>query len=376
MEEARAQRVELLDELRAANKEITLLRKQLAGGSDASMANVASDPRSNYRPHGIGPKKQLIGTNPSAFSPWKWAVNHKFRVDAVIFPIEEDKISYAFHQLDQPIFQQLDAWIGANSKSLTMEGFYQQIEHCMGIHMLTEWAKEELHIVTIKSNKTVDEYYQWIFKLWEQAKTPERERVKRFEITLKPSIAHALIGQKHTKIMDVLDAAREVKHRKSQISSKFLREARTVQKSSGSAGLAGFSGRTWGKGGSAPQAGGSSNTGANSVAPAATSSSSGAPKGNRKPVNTSTSVNPNSKFIPTSTKPVGWVGKWYDPEAYPQKIQDDKRTTLLQQGRCWGCRGSRHRGSFECCPLTGRKAGLNVTTARAVEVSDLESEKA
>ena len=181
----------------------------------------------------------------------------------------------------------------------------------------------------MKSNKTVDKYYQWIFKLWEQAKTPERKRVKRFKITLKLSIAYALIGQKHTKIIDVLDAAWEIEHRKSQISSKFSRKARTFQKFLGSAGLAEFLGRTWGRGGSAPQASGSSSTGANLVAPAATSSSSEAPKASGKPVNTSTSVNPNSKFIPTSTKPVGWVGKWYDPEAYLQKLQDDKRTTLL-----------------------------------------------
>ena len=82
----------------------------------------------------------------------------------------------------------------------------------------------------------------------------------------------------------------------------------------------------------------------------------------------------NSKFIPTSTKLVGWVGKWYDPEAYPQKLQDDKHTTLFQQGKCWGCRESGHHGSDECYPLTNRR--LNMTTARAVEeVSDSESEK-
>ena len=125
----------------------------------ANMAKVA-DPGANYRPRGIRPKKQLTGTDPSAFAPWKWAVNDKFCIDSVIFPTEEDKISYAFHQLDQPIFQQLDAWIAANSKGLTMERFYQQIEHCMRIHMLTERAKDELHTVTMKSNETVDEYYQ------------------------------------------------------------------------------------------------------------------------------------------------------------------------------------------------------------------------
>ena len=362
-----------MDELQEVNKENAILRKQLANGV-ASMANVASNPVSNYRPRGIGPKKQLTGTDPLAFALWKWAVNNKFCVDSVILPTEEDKISYAFHQLDQPIFQQLDAWIAANSEGLTMEGFYRQIEHCMGIHMLTEQAKDELHTVTMKSNKTVDKYYQQIFKLWEQAKTPEREKIRRFEITLKPSILHALIGQKHTKIMDVLDAAREIEHRKSQISSKFARDsAKLFQKTLGSFGS---SGRTWGKGGSLPQASGSSGARANSVASGASGSSSAAPKNNGKLVNTtsSSSANPNAKFIPTATKPAGWVGTWYDSETNPRKLRDDERTTLLQQGRCWGCRGSGHRGSDECCPLTNRR--LNVTTARAVEVSDSESEKA
>ena len=131
-----------------------------------------------------------------------------------------------------------------------MEGFYQQIEHCMRIHMLTKQAKEELHTVTMKSNKTVDKYYQQIFKLWEQAKTPEWETVKRFEITLKPSIAHALISQKHTKIMDVLDAAWEIEHKKNQISTQFARDsAKPFQKALK---FAGSLRRTWGKGGSLP----------------------------------------------------------------------------------------------------------------------------
>ena len=299
-------------------------------------------------------------------------MNDKLRVDAVMYPEKRDQISYAFHQLAQPIFQQLDAWINANAEDLSMEDFYKQIEHSMGIHMLVKKAEDELHVVTMKpTGETVDDYYQQIFKLWQQSKTPKRERIRRFEITLKPSISHALIGQKHTKIMDVLDAAREIEHRKHQISSKFARDsAKPFQKSSGS------SGRTWGKGGSSPQAGGSSTSGGNTAAPAALGNSSGAPKGNGKPVNTSSNANtnPNAKFIPTATKPAGWVGTWYDSETNPRKLRDDERTTLLQQGRCWGCRGSGHRGSDECCPLTNRR--LNVTTARAVKVSDSESEKA
>ena len=67
----------------------------------ASMANVANTthPVASYRPRGIGPKNQLTGTDPTAYAPWKWAVNDKLRVDAVMYLEERDRISYAFHQL-------------------------------------------------------------------------------------------------------------------------------------------------------------------------------------------------------------------------------------------------------------------------------------
>ena len=48
-----AQRFELLDKLRAVNKENASLRKQLAG---SSMASVAANPVASYRPRGIRPK--------------------------------------------------------------------------------------------------------------------------------------------------------------------------------------------------------------------------------------------------------------------------------------------------------------------------------
>ena len=72
IEEERTQRFKLLDELQAVNKKNASLRKQQANSGVASMANVtnmASDPVVNYRPRGIGPKKQLTETNPSAFAP-------------------------------------------------------------------------------------------------------------------------------------------------------------------------------------------------------------------------------------------------------------------------------------------------------------------
>ena len=93
------------------------------------MANAAD----NYRPRGIGPKNQLTGTDTSAYAPWKWAIKDKLRIDAILYPTEMDKISYAFSQLAQPISQQLEAWTQANSEELTMQDFFSEVEHYMGI---------------------------------------------------------------------------------------------------------------------------------------------------------------------------------------------------------------------------------------------------
>ena len=99
LEGERAQRFELLNELQEVNKENASLRNQLANGGMASMANVASNPMANYRPQEIGSKNQLTRTDPTAYVPWRWAVNDKLRVDAVMYLEKKDWISYAFHQL-------------------------------------------------------------------------------------------------------------------------------------------------------------------------------------------------------------------------------------------------------------------------------------
>ena len=234
----------------------------------------------------------------------------------------------------------LDTLVRLGHKLYCLNRCLHWVELCMRIYMLSEQAKEELHTVTIKSNETVDKYYQRVFKLWKQAKTPKRERIKRFKKIRKPFIAHALIGQKHIKIMDMLDAAWEIKHKKSQISSKFPRKARRFQKPLGSLG------RTWGTSRSLSQAGGSFNTEANLVAPVASGSFSAALRNNRKLVNTLT--NANAKFIPTATKPAGWVGTWYNSKTNPKKLWDNKRATFLQQTRCWRCRKLGHCGSDKC----------------------------
>src|SRR5882762_6630025 len=62
------------------------------------------------------------------------------------------------------------------------------------------------------------------------------------------------------------------------------------------------------------------------------------------------SGNSNARFGPVAKKPDGWSGAWYDPVRNPEKIDADEKATMMRQGRCWGCRGSGHRGADPCCP--------------------------
>ena len=95
--------------------------------------------------------------------------------------------------------------------------------------------------------------------------------------------------------MDVLDAAQKIKHRKNQISTKSARDSfKPFQKSLGC---------MWRKKRGLPQANRDSTPGRNTAAPVTSASLFAAPMNNEKLVNTLT----NAKFIPTATKPAGWV---------------------------------------------------------------------
>ncbi|KAI9043590.1 uncharacterized protein KD926_003360 [Aspergillus affinis] len=103
-------------------------------------------------------------------------------------------------------------------------------------------------------------------------------------------------------------------------------------------------------------------------APAPSGTSSSAPKGRSgtaAPVNTrgSASAGPavapfvgaccggrRSHFPPSSAKPEGWTGEWFEPQRSPPKLTAEDKTALTRAGRCWGFRVSNHRASDACCP--------------------------
>lgn len=64
----------------------------------------------------------------------------------------------------------------------------------------------------------------------------------------------------------------------------------------------------------------------------------------------------NQKFIPTSSKPAGWSGAWYNPDPRPEAVMDENERDIFDcQGRCWTCRGSGHGNRDECCPEFGKQ---------------------
>ena len=110
----------------------------------------------NYLLHSIGPKTLFTDINTTAYASSKWAVGEKLKVDLIIFQTQDDCMDYTFSQLTQLIFQQLDAW---------MHAFLKKVKYYIEIFMLAAKTKRELNTIVMQINKSVNEYYHWLFKL-------------------------------------------------------------------------------------------------------------------------------------------------------------------------------------------------------------------
>ena len=153
----------------------------------------------------------------------------------------------------------------------------------------------------MKPSESVNEYYHRLFKLWQQAGTPEDEKLKKFKGTLKPSISTPLLALRHTSMRDLLDSARLIEEQKKTISSNFPRDS---TRPAAAVATKVFKPLT-----KNPMA-------AQTIPPAAVGTNT--PARDARPGNP---PNPNARFMPTSTKPQGWAGTWYDPERQPRRLQ-------------------------------------------------------
>ena len=117
-----------------------------------------------------------------------------------------------------------------NSENLILNKFLEEVEHYMWISMLAAKAKRDLNIIVIKSNKSVNKYYYWLFKLWEDANTSMDAHMEKFKLTLKLSIFHLLLAEKYNSMRKLLSVARSIEEQKQKISNNFPRDLKPSQK--------------------------------------------------------------------------------------------------------------------------------------------------
>ncbi|MCJ1470914.1 hypothetical protein MMC07_009562 [Pseudocyphellaria aurata] len=171
-------------ELDAALKDTTQLRSELSQLRKNPVATAATEgsvsEASGYRARSKDPSEKFTGLDKSAYGPWKFAVKDKLQTDGVLYPTERDQVVYTYRQVTEPIFKQIGAWARANQDNLTMADLFLEIKQYMGIHRLGDQARVELLKVTMKGSESIDEYYHRLLSLWEDAETPERERMVKF----------------------------------------------------------------------------------------------------------------------------------------------------------------------------------------------------
>ena len=91
--------------------------------------------------------------------------------------------------------------------------------------MLASVAKQKLNTIVMKPTESVNKYYHRLFKLWQQASTPENQRVEKFKLTLKLSISAPLLATKHSNLRDFLESTRLIEDQKKEISNNFSKDS-------------------------------------------------------------------------------------------------------------------------------------------------------
>lgn len=167
----------------------------------------------------------------------------------------KEKVTYILSTMAAPIFKRIAAWTRANLETLTIEQLFEEVKHYMGLHLVSAEAKRELNKITMKHTESVNEFYHRIFELWEDAETPEDERIEQFKTTLKPAISQLLLGHTFTDMRTFLDAARKTEDKKSIITNNFPRQWQEKSNSSKNS-------RSWNRGSGSSAAAGSSTTAA------------------------------------------------------------------------------------------------------------------
>ena len=299
---------------------------------------IASDPIvARWSSRGDHPAKKLSGSKAKEYRPWCFQVLAKFKTDSPLYPDDESKVIYALTQMKDPLFSAMQEW-AIIQETYQFDNLLREIELFMGIQFQEHDAEKALLTITQKERETITEYYHRISALWNLAKTPEKQRIRKFVTSIRPGISTTLLDREFPSVAKALESARIVEERRKDVDTYYPRAFPTKNAPSQSAPTKGSSGIS-----------------------DYYSNQSTARSGSH----------PNQRFGPVAKKPNGWSGSWYDPEDKPKRITDELKKQLNKQGRCWSCRGSGHRGADDICPNSKK---LNSTTNKDFLARDSESE--
>ena len=117
-----------------------------------------------------------------------------------------------------------------NLNHLTLNKFFEEVEHYIEIFMLAIKAKHKLNTIVMQFNKSMNEYYCRLFKLWEDANTLTDERMKKFKLMLKLNTSHVLLTERHNSLRKLLAIAKSIEEEKKKINNNFLQDSKLLQK--------------------------------------------------------------------------------------------------------------------------------------------------
>ena len=317
------------DEIETSAHRIIPRRPDLAVASDPIVARWSS--------RGDHPAKKLSGSKAREYRPWRFQVLAKFKTDSPLYPDDESKVIYALTQMEDPLFSAMQEWAIVQEIN-QFDDLLREIELFMGIQFQEHDAEKALLTITQKERESITEYYHRISALWNLAKTPEKQRIRKFVTSIQPGISMTLLDREFPSVAKALESARIVEERRKDVDTNYPRAFPTKNQApsqsaptKGASGISAYSNQSTARSGS----------------------------------------HPNQRFGPVAKKPNGWSGSWYDPEDKPKRLTDELKKQLNKQGRCWSCRGSGHRGADDICPNLKK---LNSTTNKDLLAQDSESE--
>ncbi|KAI5310579.1 hypothetical protein KEM55_005130 [Ascosphaera atra] len=291
--------------------------------------------RHKCRPQGLNPRDKLSTDNPHNYQAWKFTLREKFTRDWPLYLTEHEKITSALSFLEGDLFIAMQGWLtDPHMLDKSYDSFLNEVQTTLGVHFQETDTKKELDSAIMIPSETVTTYHARLRALWIRAGTRESDRLTKFRASLLPSLADPLMGRSFSTTNELLQAASEVEN---------YRKQRQLDRSRSSAVQPNIS---------------------RDRKPRAFQFSKNESRSNASTPSSSTpSVEDqehNKQFFPTINKPNGWRGPWWDPMDKRPKLTNALRHQLINQQRCWSCRGAGHLSTDSICPFTAKRGQKTV----------------